>query len=142
MNIQHLQEALDRYGGDLRRWPETMRSEAEAFAASDANAARLLAMAARLDDALAEAMRPMPVDAAMIGRIVSRLGNGKHHDFAVRPTRRLAAWAGAAMVALLVTGYAVGLAVPASEGEDAFAGLIFGNSSTTTTVDSDSGSVL
>lgn len=142
MNIQNLQEALDRYGGDLRRWPEAMRSEAEAFAANDANAARLLAMAARLDNVLAEAMRPMPVDAAMIGRIVSHLGDASPHDFSVQPTRRLAAWAGAAMVALLVTGYAVGLALPASEGEDAFAGLIFGDSGTAAVTDSDSGSVL
>jgi hypothetical protein len=45
------------------------------------------------------------------------------------------------MVAFLVTGYAVGLALPQSQGEDAFAGLLFGNSSTSDTA-SDSGSVL
>jgi hypothetical protein len=141
MNIEQLEQAFDRYGGDLARWPAALRAEAEALATGDTKAANLVAVAAKLDGALAEAMRPMPMDAALIGRIVSGIGASGLHDVTVRPTRRLIAWAGAAMVAFLVTGYAVGLVLPASEGEDAFAGLMFGNSGTTAT-DSDSGSVL
>ncbi len=48
------------------------------------------------------------------------------------------------MVAFLVTGYAVGLALPASQDEDAIAGLMFGDSATSTDSGStaDSGSLL
>lgn len=141
MNIEQLEQALDRYGGDLTRWPAALRADAEALAANSAEATKLIAAASKLDSALAEAMRPMPMDAALIGRIVSGIGGAGHHDLAVRPTRRLVAWVGAATVAFLVTGYAVGIALPASQDEDAFAGLMFGNSSTATT-DNNSGSVL
>jgi hypothetical protein len=139
--MEQLEQALDRYGGDLTRWPATLLAEAQTLTASDPRATKLIAAAAKLDGALAEAMRPMPVDAALIGRIVSGIGAVGHHDVTIRPTRRLIAWAGAATVAFLVTGYVVGIALPASQGEDAFAGLMFGNTGTTAT-DSDSGSVL
>lgn len=141
MNIEQLEQALDRCGGDLARWPAALRAEAEMIAASDPRAAELIDALSKLDGALAEAMRPMSMDAALIGRIVSGIGTMDHHDLIVRPTRRLVAWAGAVTVAFLVTGYAVGIALPASQGEDAFAGLMFGNSAATT-IDSDSGSVL
>ena len=140
MRIDQLEEALDRYGGDLSRWPAALRAEAEALIASDAKAAKLVVAAARLDGVLAESVQPMAVDAALLGRIVAGIGESGHRDAAVRPTGRLAAWAGAAMVAFLVTGYAVGVALPANQGEDAFAGIMFGNSTSATT--SDSGSVL
>jgi hypothetical protein len=141
MKIEQLEQALDRYGGELTRWPAALRAEAEALAVGDAKAAKLIGTSLKLDGTLAEAMRPMHVDAAMIGRIVSGISTAGYHDVAVRPTRRLFAWAGAATVAFLVTGYAAGIALPASQGEDAIAGLMFGNSGTTAT-DSDSGSVL
>ena len=147
MRIEQLEQGLDRYGGDLARWPAAMRAEAEVLIAVDKRAAMLAATAARVDSALAEAIRPMDVDSVLIGRIVAETA-GSHtfvtHDVTVRPTGRLVAFAGAAMVAFLVTGYAVGLALPASQGEDAFAGLIFGNSTTSdsSSVASDSGSVL
>ena len=140
MRIEQLEQALDRYGGDLGLWPAGLRAEAETLAAGEPKAARLIAAAVKLDDTLTEAMQPMPLDAAMVGRIVSGISAAGYHDLAVRPTRRLIAWAGAATVAFLVTGYAVGIALPASQGEDTIAGLMFGNSGTTT--DSDSGSVL
>ena len=118
MRIEQLQDALDRYGGDRARWPAPVRAEAEALIASDPRAAALIAVAQRIDGAVAEAMRPMAADAAFIGRIVAGMGDGAHHGVSVRPTPRLFAWAGAAVVAFLVTGYAVGLALPASQGED------------------------
>jgi hypothetical protein len=139
MRIDQLQEALDRYGGDLGRWPTSVKIEAEALLARDPEAARTAAAAVRLDALLAEAVEPLPVDASFIGRIIADAGSGARHDVALHPTPRLAAWAGAATVALLVTGYAVGLAMPQSQGEDVFAGLVFGDSSAS---DVDSGSVL
>jgi hypothetical protein len=144
MKIDELEQGLDRYGGDLTHWPPALRAEAEAMAAGDRTAAAILGVAARLDGALARAMQPMGLDAAFMGRIVAGLGNGIYHDVAVRPTRRLIAWAGAAVVAFLVTGYAVGLALPVSQGEDAFASLMFGDStsSSDTSAATDSGSVL
>ena len=141
MKIEQLQQALDRYGGNLGRWPEPLRAEAGALIAGNPEAARLAAAAARLDGLLAEATRPIAVDAALIGRIVAGVSDGVHHELLLRPTPRLAAWAGAAMIAFLTAGYAVGLALPASQGEDALAGLMFGNSQASDTA-SDTGSVL
>jgi hypothetical protein len=86
----------------------------------------------------------MDVDTALIGRIVAETAGSRAlvaHDVTVRPTGRFVAFAGAAMAAFLVTGYAVGVAIPASQGEDAIAGLVFGNSSDTASA-TDSGSVL
>lgn len=142
MTMDELGKALDRYGGDLRLWPDVLRAEAEASAARDAEAAALLAEAARLDDLLAEAVQPMPVDAALIGRIVASAGDGVHREIALQPTPRLAAWAGVAMLAFLSAGYAAGLMVPASEGEDTFAGLMFGSGWTTESDTTDAGSLL
>jgi hypothetical protein len=139
MRIEQLQEALDRYGGDLGRWPASARAEAEALLARDPEAARMAGDAVRLNALLAEAVQPLPVDAGFIGRVIAGVSSGGHRDVPLHPTPRLAAWAGAATVALLVTGYAVGLAMPQSQGEDVFAGLVFGDSSAS---DVDSGSVL
>ena len=143
MRIEQLEQGLDRYGGNLARWPAAMRGEAEALIAGDKQAAKLATLAARLESTLADGVRPMEVGTALIGRIVAET-SGSHvlasHDVTVRPTGRLAAFAGAAMVAFLITGYAVGLALPASQGEDAIAGLVFGNSDTASTTDT--GSVL
>jgi len=131
MTREQFEQALGRHGGDLAGWPAAARSQAEALIATDAVAARMLADARRLDGLLAEAVRPEPVDAAMLGRILAG-GPGAHGaDAIVRPTGRLATWAGAAMLALLATGFAAGVALPASQGEDVLAGLVFGNSSGT-----------
>ena len=128
MRRDQFEKAVGLYGGDLAKWPATMRAEAEALAAGDRLAAGMLAAARRLDHLLAEVVRPAPVDAAMMGRIIAGIGNGSHSDVTIRPTGRLAAWAGAAMAAFLVVGFAVGVALPANQGEDALAGLMFGSS--------------
>jgi hypothetical protein len=145
MRIEQLEQGLDRYGGDLARWPAAMRAEADSLIARDKRAAKLAATAARVESALAEAVQPMDVDSVLIGRIVAETAGSRKlvaaHDVTLRPTGRLVAFAGAAMVAFLVTGYAVGLAIPASQGEDAIAGLVFGNSGDTASA-TDSGSVL
>jgi hypothetical protein len=139
MNLEQLEKTLSRYGGNPARWPADERAAAEALIASDAAAAKLQSEAARLDALIGEAVQPVAMDSATVGRIMAGVGNGRHHEVAVRPTPRLFAWAGAAMVAFLVVGYAVGLAIPTNQGEDALAGLMFGSSSATV---SDSGSVL
>jgi hypothetical protein len=142
MTLDEFGKALDRYGGDIGRWPDALRAEAEALTARDAEAAALLVQAARLDGLLAEAVQPIPVDAALIGRIVASIDDSMHRELALRPTPRLAAWAGVAMLAFLSAGYAAGLMLPASEGEDTFAGLMFGSGWTTDSEATDAGSLL
>ena len=128
MRPDQFEEALSRYGGDLDTWPAATRAAARALAAGDARAARMLADAVRLDQALGEIASAKPVDAALIGGIVAGIGNGRHHDVTVRPTGRLMAWSGAAMALFLFVGFAIGVAVPADQGDDALAGLMFGAS--------------
>lgn len=142
MRIDEFEQALDRYGGDVAKWPDGLRAEAEALTASDADAAVRAARAARLDDLLAEAVMPAPVDAALIGRIVAGLDNGVRHGVTLHPTPRLAAWAGAAMIAFLSAGYAAGLMLPTSQGEDTFAGLMFGGDLAADSETADAGGVL
>lgn len=126
MKADQFEEALSRYGGDLDTWPAATRAAARALAAGDARAARMLADAVRLDEALGEIASGKPVDAALIGGIVAGIGNGRHHDVTVRPTGRLMAWSGAAMALFLFVGFAIGVALPANQGDDALAGLVFG----------------
>ena len=116
--------ALDRYGGDLTKWPAKLRAEAAVLIARDPEAARAL------DATLTEAMQPIPVDAAFLGKIMAHVGEAPHHDVPVRATPRFAAWAGAAMFAFLVTGYAVGATLPdgMTQDDDApLAGLLIGS---------------
>ncbi len=138
MNLERFEEMLSRLGGNLTRWPAAERAEAEALIKAEPQAARLQAEAARLDDLLAAAVTPVAMDAAQMGRIMAGIEHHKHRDLTLQPTRRLFAWASAAMVVFLVAGFAAGEVLPSSQGEDTLAGLMFGSSATT----SDSGSVL
>jgi hypothetical protein len=129
MTKDQLQEALDRYGGDPERWPADLRDAAQRLSATDETARHLLTAAATVERGLSAAARPMAVDAALIGRIVAGIDRAAGHELALRPTRRLAAWAGAAMVAVLVTGFAAGLAIPQTQADDtSLASLMFGGS--------------
>jgi len=139
MNLERFEETLSRLGGDLRRWPAPERGEAEVLIAAEPRAAKLQAQAAELDALLGAAVAPATMDAAAIGRIMAGIGQGRRHDLTLQPTRRLFAWASAAMVALLVAGFAAGVAMPTSQGEDTLAGLVFGSNVSTS---ADSGSVL
>jgi hypothetical protein len=135
MNIRDFESALDRYGGDFKRWPADLRSAAEALVAGNRTAAELARVAGQLELALARAVEPLGIDAAFAGGIVAGLAGARARD-EVRPTPRLVAWAGAAMVAFLVAGYAIGQALPAStaaQSDDAIASLLFGDSSSTMT---------
>ena len=140
MNLERFEETLSRLGGDLTRWPPAERAEAEALVADDPSAATLHAQAAELDSLIGAAMTPVAMDAAAMGRIMAGIDHRSHRDLTLQPTRRLFAWASAAMAVFLVVGFAAGVAMPANQGEDTLAGLMFGSSGTTYTVDS--GSVL
>ncbi len=142
MRIEQLEQAIDRYGGDLARWPDNLRTDAEALIARDTDAAKIVDDAARLEASLADALTPEPIDAALIGRIIAGIDSGAHATGGLRPTPRLAAWAGAAMIAFLSAGYVAGVMLPASEGEDTFAGLMFGSAWLSDTETSDAGSLL
>jgi hypothetical protein len=139
MNVEKLEETLSRFGSNLARWPADERAAAETLIASDAAAAKLHNDAARLDALLGEAMRPVAMNSAALGRIMAGIATNQHHEVALQPTRRLFAWAGAAMTLFLVAGFAAGLAIPSSQGDDTLAGLMFGSSTATTT---DTGSIL
>ena len=124
MTRDQFNAALDRHGGDLSRWPAQLRQEAETLIAGDAGAAADFARAERLDALLAAATAPSPVDAALIGRIVSPPGPA-HGEAVLRPTRRLIGLASAAMAATLVVGFIAGAALPADQSSDAIAALLF-----------------
>jgi predicted phage tail protein len=128
MRLEEFEAALATYGSHLARWPQTTAEAAGALLARDAGARRLLSEAETLDRLLAATVAPQPVDAALIGRIVSGIDGHLHHQETVRPTGRLAAWAGVAMAVFLVAGFVIGLAVPSGVGDDdeALAGLMFG----------------
>ena len=128
MTFPEFSAALERYGADLSRWPAGLRAEADRLVATDRAAAGRLSEAERLEGLLARAVEPVPIDAALIGRIVAGAGEGgkEPRRFLPRPPGRLAAWAAAAIVALLATGFIAGLVVPADRSEEAFAALIFG----------------
>ncbi len=140
MTYDEFEQALDRYGGNLERWPAAARAGARALADKDASAARLLAQAERLDALLAETARPVALDAASLGGIIAGIRTDRHREIAVKPTRRLAAWSGAAMAAFLAIGFVIGLAMPETQDDASLAGLVFGTG--TTTVDTSSGGLL
>jgi hypothetical protein len=104
----------------------------EAFAASDPLAAERIAEARRLDELLAEAVSPGPVDSALIGRIVARI-NRPTPERTLRPTGRLLGWASAAIASSLIAGFLIGVAVPTSQGEEVIAELMFGDGTTSET---------
>lgn len=136
MTIDEFEQGLDRYGGDLTRWPADLRASAEDLVGANRTAAELARIAARLDRALAHAVEPLVLDAAFVGGIAASLGNSRARDEVIRPTPRFVAWASMAAVAFLVTGYAIGLAVPATtttQSDDALASLIFGDTGSAAT---------
>src|SRR5579862_4791064 len=124
MTIDEFEQGLDRYGGDLTRWPADLRARAEALIRANRTAAELARVAARLDRALAHAVEPLVLDAAFVGGIAAGLGSDQARDEVIRPTPRLVAWASMAAVMFLVTGYAIGSALPATtatQSDDALA---------------------
>jgi hypothetical protein len=85
----------------------------------------MLAAAQRLDELIAEAAGPAPIDAALAGRIAAGL-TGRREGAPFRPTGRLLALASAAMAVLFVVGFAAGLTIDTGIGDDPAAQLLFG----------------
>jgi len=109
--------ALDRWGGDLARWPAATAAEARALIAISPRAAAALTAARRLDDHLA-ALEPHRAPAELAARIraqVSREPAAGRSPAAVLD--RLLGWLGASGwrpaalgLLLLAAGYLAGLA--------------------------------
>lgn len=140
MRREDFYEALDRYGGRLSAWPAELRTAAGDLIATDTEAAAELARAQRIDDVLARAVAPQPVDAAQIGHIVAGItgqGTRAPHETTLRPTGRLLTWVSAATMASLAAGFIAGAALPQDFGTDTYAGLMFGGAT-----QEDSGSFL
>ncbi len=138
MRIEDFETELERHGSDLTRWPDALQSAARAIVRGNADASALLATAERLDAALADAMRPQPMDSALLGRIIAATEGRDRAAPALRATPRLAAWTCAAMLLFLSSGYVAGVAVPASSsGDNVYAGLMFGYSGLTLDAESD-----
>jgi hypothetical protein len=126
MTRQEFEAALDRYGPDLSRWPERLGDEAAALIGHDAAAAGLLADAERLRRILAEAVRPVPVDAALVGTILTRIDRPQQATaVALRATPRLAAVASIGLIAALAVGFTAGYLQPSDTDDTAVAALVF-----------------
>lgn len=126
MDMTRFEELADAWGGDLRRWPESVRGEAAAFAEANPQAAAILAEAAALDNVLAGA-EPVASSDLLARRIMATA------PLPVFETdwRRPAIAAAAALVLGVAGGFAGGLFVPVdneelygSEYADAFDGLM------------------
>lgn len=92
MSRSRFEAILDAYGADPRRWPDSERAAAQAFARTDARGPALLAAAADLD-ALIRLPAPAPASDALREAIV---GAAK-----ARPRRAPLWWAGAGLGAAL-----------------------------------------
>jgi hypothetical protein len=55
MTLRRFRTLADSYGGDLQRWPETMRLQAQALLDTSAEARRIIVGARKLDDVIAAA---------------------------------------------------------------------------------------
>ena len=127
MRREEFEAALERYGARIERWPEALRAPARDRMKTDPAAARALQALRAAEEDIARAVAPQEVDAALVGRVVASVTRGPDGaETTVRPTPRLFAWAGAATAASLMLGFALGLSLPATDGEDAVAGIVFG----------------
>jgi hypothetical protein len=124
MTLDEFSRGLDRYGPDLARWPESEQSVARAFLREDQRAAALHASALRLDALLGATVAPVPMDARLLGRIVSGTA-GSADGVVFRPTRRFVVAASAALVALFILGFGLGTTAGFDLGDDVTASLLF-----------------
>ena len=126
MTRQELEQALDRHGAEMSRWPPETHDAAERLIAADTGAAALVAAAAKLDRSLAVLAAPTPFSSADVGRVIARARRGRTGGSRLRPGFASALAAGA-LVLCLGLGFALGLALPPDDNEAAIAALIFGN---------------
>lgn len=117
MNIETFKSLLETYGADMRRWPESVREEANAFARSSSDAAHLLEGEAKFDRLL-DAAETAPVTRDLEERILASFPErGQRTATAGRWVAALAdgpmRWAQAAALAFsLALGLGVGAALP------------------------------
>ena len=107
--LARFEQALDRYGADVERWPADLRGMAAELLDSSLEARALLADAVRLEAALDVAFAVPPVPIGLQARIKARVENRDLWlewlaAFVTRPWRPV----GAACVPLMF-GFALGL---------------------------------
>ena len=73
MTREEFDEALLRHGADLTRWPPREAEAARQLVAADREAAKMLADFAMFEQTVADAVRPPPLGAAEIGRVLTAL---------------------------------------------------------------------
>ena len=109
MDLAQFEHDLDRYGGDLDRWPAAARAAADALISTAPVAGMRLALMQRLEAALRADGRA-DVAPLVLGRLAATAGRHKQ----ARPTQRVAvraAWAATAAAALTF-GLVVGDLLP------------------------------
>lgn len=114
MTESDFEAALDRWGGDLDRWPAAAAAEARALIATDPRAAAALTAARRLDDHLA-ALETHRAPAGLAARIQARVpvevGGGSATLDRLLGWLSASGWRPAALgLLLLAAGYVAGLA--------------------------------
>ncbi|WP_421792224.1 hypothetical protein [Hyphobacterium sp.] len=113
MDMKRFEELADIYGGELERWPEDVRQQAEAFAAEETAATDYLRDAAKIDGLLA-GVKAVPASELLVRKILQS---------APKPAfdadwRRPAIAAAFALIFGLAGGFAGGLVTPVSEQDD------------------------
>lgn len=121
MDRARFEHLLDAYGGDLRRWPESERDAAAAYARDNREAlAPQLAAAEGLDRVLTYANGPASPDLALAARILAAAQQTR--SVTRRTVTPFAGWALAACALLgLFIGYGAAMAAPAADADDYFA---------------------
>lgn len=115
MDRERFEQLLDAYGADPRRWPDSERAAAEAFAAQSAEAESALREAAALDAVLNQA-RAVPDTSALAARILAQAPGAQRPMFDRRAMLALAACA----VFGVVLGYGGGLLAPLADDDDSY----------------------
>ncbi len=125
MDRKRFEDLADMWGGDLSRWPDALRAEADAFRQADPSAADILSEASELDRLLGTALQAEGSD--LLTHRIMRSFPKPAFD---ADWRRPAMAAAIALVTGLAGGYAGGSLVPALAGDetvleyaDAFDGL-------------------
>ena len=115
MDIAGFEDNLDRYGGDLERWPTRERTAADELLAVSSAAQALLAEMRVVEVALVRASSMQP-DKGDIDRLVARASAGHQETRARRMVLR--AGVGTAAAAALALGILVGGLWPAPATHD------------------------
>lgn len=112
---------LDCYGADPAGWPDEAREPVRTTLAASPSAQRALERAGALEETLAAIAAPQPLDAALVGRIVSGLHGAKPHrerQLRLGFSRRLAVAGVWSLLLCAVLGVGLGLLIPGPAGSD------------------------